>query len=103
MLTLFDRFIAGTGNPVSVVADQVMSPCWAGFLAESLLDLMRLEFSGIMHVACAGGPVSWYSFAKQIASYAYSKNAQPEILETTLASFPRPAPRPKYSALYLSL
>jgi dTDP-4-dehydrorhamnose reductase len=99
MLSLFDQ-----KKEVSVVADQIMSPCWAGFLAESLLDIMRTDFSGIMHVASSSASgVSWYDFAKKIAELSYPANAQPVIRETTLAAFPRPAPRPKYSVFNLDL
>lgn len=96
MLKLFDE-----KKPVSVVSDQIMSPCWAGFLAEALLDIARIEFSGVLHVACAG-VISWYDFAKAITRYAYSAEINPEISATSLQNFARPAPRPKYSAFDLT-
>jgi dTDP-4-dehydrorhamnose reductase len=97
MLALFDQ-----KKEVSVVADQYMSPCWAGFLAESLLDIMRVDFSGIMHVASSSDQgVSWFEFAKTIGALAYPAHEQPVIHQATLASFPRPAPRPRYSVFNL--
>jgi dTDP-4-dehydrorhamnose reductase len=96
MLSLFDK-----KTPVSVVQDQLMSPCWAGFLAESLLDIIRVDFSGVLHCACSG-VASWYDFASAIAEYSYSPTEQPVITPTTRDKFVRPAPRPAYSAFDLS-
>ncbi len=96
MLNLFDA-----KKPVSVVADQFMSPCWAGFLAETILDVIRIDFNGVLH--CAGiGQISWFEFASLITELAYLPKDKPEITKTSLDKFPRPAPRPKYSCFDLN-
>lgn len=93
MLKLFDE-----GKSVSVVSDQIMSPTWAGFLAEVLLDLLRLPASGVLHVSCKGA-LSWLDFAKAVAREA---GLRPEILPTTAEELKRPAPRPSYSVFNLT-
>lgn len=91
MLSLFDQ-----KKPVTVVADQIMSPTWAGFLAEALLDLSRIDAKGIVHCACRG-EISWYTFAKKIGELAFPPDQQPEIAPSAFADLDRPAPRPQYS------
>ncbi|MBX7145261.1 MAG: dTDP-4-dehydrorhamnose reductase [Oligoflexia bacterium] len=86
---------------VSVVRDQVMSPCWAGWLAEVVLDLGRIAASGVVHASCAGA-VSWYDFAQAILESVQGKDAQARRcrLEPIGADqFARPARRPRYSVL----
>ena len=96
MLSLFEQ-----KKNVSVVADQTMSPCWAGYLAESLIDLLRIDFSGVLHAACSDS-ATWYDFAKKIGELSFSAANQPTITATTMADFQRPAPRPQYSVFDLT-
>ena len=84
---------------VQVVDDQFMSPTWAGWLAETLLDLCRIECDGVLH-ACGSGVCSWHEFASAIyqdSSAVLGKSVRVE--RTTAAAFPRPARRPTYSAM----
>ena len=81
--------------PLRVVDDQVGCPTYTGFLARALLDLAALEATGIVHYRNRE-PVSWYAFAAAIARL-WSGTA--EVVPVTTAEFPRPAPRPAYSAL----
>ena len=92
---------------VKVVDDQRMSPTWAGWLAEALLDLSRTDSFGAQVIAGPGagilhgssvGNVSWFEFAQAIyedASHELPWKAQLE--RTTMAELARPAPRPKFS------
>lgn len=82
---------------LNVVQDQVMSPTWAGWLAEVLLDLGRSQCGGILHASCAGA-TTWFEFAQAIALYA-NLEKKAEILPITAAQFARPARRPAYSVL----
>ena len=81
---------------VKVVADQHMSPTWAGWLAEALLDLSRMEnVGGIFHASGHGG-VSWFDFAKAIFEWSSTPKTA-RLDKTTAVQFARPAPRPAYS------
>lgn len=88
-------------DEVRVVDDQWMSPTWAGWLAEVLLDLSRMNAQGIVH-ACGAGVCSWFEFAKEIQAVSAGKiDRRPacRVEPTTVANFPRPARRPRYSAM----
>ena len=83
------------------VDDQIMSPTWAGWLAETLLDLLRLDARGILHASCSG-EVSWCGFAKAVLQHAQKKLPDADnkrIVPVTALEFPRPAKRPAYSVL----
>lgn len=80
---------------LKVVSDQVMSPTWAGWLAEVLLDLGRMDCCGLVHASCAG-EVSWLDFAKGIQEMSRLRGMC-ELHPTTAAEFGRPAARPAYS------
>ena len=84
---------------LTVVADQTMSPTWAGWLAEVILDVGRLQCTGIYHASC-NGAVSWYDFAKEIlrlSEDAIERAGKVTIEPISAAQFGRPAPRPNYS------
>ncbi len=86
---------------VRVVQDQIMSPTWAGWLAESILDLAKLGTGGLFHASCAGA-VSWYDFAAEIVALTEPRLPDGSVCRlepTTLADFPRPAIRPRFSVL----
>ncbi len=83
------------------IEDQIMSPTWAGWLAESILDLARIDCSGILH-ASGQGAISWYEFACKILEIAKLKEANWQnktISPIKAADLPRPAARPAYSVL----
>lgn len=85
---------------VRVVADQIMSPTWAGWLAEALLDLARIKCSGILH-GSGRGAISWYDFASKIRDLmepGMSGERLATIEKISAADLDRPAKRPQYSA-----
>lgn len=85
---------------LKVVTDQSVSPTWAGWLAEALLDFARIDRGGVVHASCAGA-VSWFDFASEIMKLAHPhfKGAKLARLEATTAEeLNRPARRPVYSA-----
>lgn len=89
----------GEREKLQVVNDQFMSPCWAGWLAEVLLDLSRIGASGILH-ACCSGVVSWHDFALEILELVGTRLEKKPVLEPIgAAQYARPAKRPSYSAL----
>jgi dTDP-4-dehydrorhamnose reductase len=86
-------------DEVSVVSDQIMSPTWAGWLAEVILDLARLRATGVYHAASRGA-ISWYDFAREIYELsASSKSKHVEIKAVRANEFQTRAIRPAYSVL----
>jgi dTDP-4-dehydrorhamnose reductase len=87
--------LAGSGNEVLVVRDQVGSPTYTWHLAYGIVRLIEgIEF-GIHHMA-ASGQCSWYDFAREIFEQA---KIECKVLSITTEEFGRPAPRPPFSAL----
>jgi dTDP-4-dehydrorhamnose reductase len=87
--------LAGSGNEVLVVRDQVGSPTYTWHLAYGIVRLIEgIEF-GIHHMAAAG-QCSWYEFAREIFEQA---KVECKVLSITTEDFGRPAPRPPFSAL----
>lgn len=95
MLKLF-----GEREVLTIVDDQFVSPTWAGWLAEAILDLARLPASGVLHASCAG-VTSWFDFAAEIhrlAAASFEGRCMARLERTTAAALKRPAMRPVYSA-----
>jgi len=86
---------AGAPKALRVVADQFGSPTYTGHLAAFLLHLIRTEWYGVYH-ATNQGVCTWYDFAAAIFEMAKLDVA---VEPCTTEEFPRPAPRPRYSAL----
>jgi dTDP-4-dehydrorhamnose reductase len=87
--------LAGSGNEVLVVRDQIGSPTYTWHLAYGVVRLIEgIEF-GIHHMAAAG-QCSWYEFAREIFEQA---KVECKVLSITTEEFGRPAPRPPFSAL----
>ncbi|MCY7485305.1 dTDP-4-dehydrorhamnose reductase [Paenibacillus alvei] len=80
---------------LKVVNDQWGSPTYTCDLALFLEELTRTEKYGIYH-ASNTGICTWYEFASAIFEQA---NFSVTIEPCTTEQFPRPAPRPRYSAL----
>jgi dTDP-4-dehydrorhamnose reductase len=87
--------LAGSGNEVLVVRDQVGAPTYTWHLAYGIVRLIEgIEF-GVHHMAAAG-QCSWYEFAREIFEQA---KVECKVLSITTEEFGRPAPRPPFSAL----
>lgn len=80
---------------LKVVNDQIGSPTYTVDLSEFLFRLVVTEKYGIYH-ASNTGVCSWYDFAKAIFE---ESGISVQVLPCTTAEFPRPAPRPQYSAM----
>ena len=87
--------LAGSGNEVLVVRDQVGSPTYTWHLAYGIVRLIEGIEYGIHHMAAAG-QCSWYEFANEIFEQA---KVECRALSITSEEFGRPAPRPPFSAL----
>jgi len=99
MLTL-----AETRDELSVVADQVGAPTYAGSIANATLALLKIvteqggitkKQSGIYHFSCEG-QTSWAQFAEEIFS-SHDKDVTVHAIST--AEYPTPATRPAFSVL----
>lgn len=84
-----------SGQPLSVVTDQVGRPTLTDDLAEATITLMDVAAEGVFHFA-NDGECSWNEFAKEIVRLAgYRVEVQP----MTSDKLDRPAKRPAYSVL----
>ncbi len=84
---------AQQGKPLKVVSDQVGSPTYTISLSSIIADLIQTERFGIYH-ASDEGLTNWFEFA-----CAITKHLGTEIVPISTREMPRPATRPKYSAL----
>jgi dTDP-4-dehydrorhamnose reductase/4-ketoreductase len=86
-------------DTLDVVDDQRGQPTWSADVAERIADLgVRLgpDAHGVFH-ATSSGEATWYELAREVFSLI---GADPDrVRPTSSAAFPRPAPRPAYSAL----
>ncbi len=90
------RLAAGDG-PVDVVDDQTGSPTYVADLAVALLQVADDPVPGPILHAANEGEVSRFGQARAVFEEC---DADPErVRPVTTAQFPRPAPRPSYSAL----
>ena len=87
--------LAGSGNPIRVVADNYASPAFAPPLAARTVDLVEGGHFGVFHCG-AGAPYSWFEFAKLIFEAA---GLQPTLQATDAREYRTPARRPRFSAL----
>ncbi|MFJ4280356.1 dTDP-4-dehydrorhamnose reductase [Streptomyces massasporeus] len=86
-------------DTLDVVDDQRGQPTWSADVAERIADLGRRlgpEAHGVFH-ATNSGEATWCDLAREVFSLI---GADPDrVRPTSSAAFPRPAPRPAYSAL----
>lgn len=89
---------------LKIVNDQFVSPTWAGWLAEAVLDLARLPVQGTVHASCSG-VVSWYDFATEIqrlAAPSFEGKQMARLEKISAVELNRPAKRPVFSAFDVS-
>lgn len=98
--------LGSTRDYLTVVADQIGRPTYAGHLAMACLAaILRLiedkdHKSGVYHVSGGGDAISWANFAIEI--FAETKNERDHTVKIEpIASrdYPTPAKRPAYSVL----
>ena len=87
---------AQEGTPLKVVDDQRGNPTSTKVVADEIGFLLsHPEISGVVHGTCEG-VCSWYDLTVEL--FRLLGLTRP-IVPCTTAEFPRPAPRPAYSAL----
>lgn len=87
--------LAREEKPITVVADQVLSPTFTPDLARKLLELARTNVYGTYHIT-GRGECSWHAFAQAIFEDC---GFAPDLSPTTTAAFGAKARRPAYSVL----
>ena len=95
-VAIMRRLAAGEG-PVDVVGDQVGSPTYVGDLAVALLQIADESVPGPVLHAANEGAVSRFEQARAVFEECGADPARVRPVPTS--QFPRPAPRPIYSAL----
>ena len=96
-----------SGAPLKVVNDQRGNPTSTKTVADVIRFLMsKPDVSGIVHGTCEN-QCTWYDFACEIKRLVNELGVTPgfprEITPCSTDEFPRPAPRPKNSALKKSV
>ncbi|MEW6271063.1 MAG: dTDP-4-dehydrorhamnose reductase [Thermodesulfobacteriota bacterium] len=80
---------------VRVVDDQTGSPTYAPHLAAAIARLVETGAFGTYHLA-GSGAVTWYGLTCKLYTL---RGIRTPVVPVTTDEFPRPAPRPRYSAL----
>lgn len=97
--------LAAERDVLSVVADQIGSPTYAGSIAQATKQLIDSLFEqgqlteaqkGIYHFTCAG-QTSWHEFAIELLKLNDFDKTRVNAIKTS--EFPTPAKRPPYSVL----
>jgi len=94
---------------ITVVADQIGRPTYAGHLAQAclralikLIDTPNFQ-GGIYHVSGSGAEISWAGFAEAIFAATHESRAHKVIVKPIASDdYPTPAKRPAYSVLNIS-
>jgi dTDP-4-dehydrorhamnose reductase len=87
--------LAAEKDRIKVVDDQIGNPTNANDLAHHILRIAAGDGYGVYH--CTGeGICSWYDFAAEIVRLS---GLSCEVEPCSTEEFPRPAPRPAYSAM----
>jgi dTDP-4-dehydrorhamnose reductase len=95
-VAVMQRLAAGDG-PIDVVDDQTGSPTYVADLATALLEVSDSGVRGRLLHAANEGAVSRFGQAQAVFEEC---GADPQrVRPVSTAQFPRPAPRPVYSAL----
>ena len=86
---------ANSGQPLRVVDDTVMSPSYTVDVAKALAELLAAGATGVIHLSNSGS-CSWFEFAGEALELA---GVDAKIAAVDSSEFPRPAKRPRNSAL----
>lgn len=94
--------LAESRNELSVVADQIGSPTYAGSIAQATTEIVEQLLagkelnSGVYHFTCQG-QTSWHGFAQGLFGANGITSMQVNPIPTS--EYPTPAKRPAYSVL----
>jgi dTDP-4-dehydrorhamnose reductase len=89
--------LQATRDVLDVVDDQRGQPTWTRDVATATVGLLRADAPAGTYHATSTGETTWYGLARAVFS---ELGADPDrVRPTTTDKYPRPAPRPAYSAL----
>ena len=88
--------LSKTQKSIKVVNDQFGCPTWTFDLADGVKNLIEKNMPFGTYHLCGGGAASWFEFAKKIFEIL---KIEIEVIPVATAEFPRPAKRPKFSAM----
>jgi len=83
------------GEPLTVVDDQTGCPTCTLDVCRQVAALLEVPEYGLFH-SVSGGRCTWYEFTRYILERC---GIGTEVVPCTTDRFPRPAPRPRFSAL----
>ncbi|MEW5764826.1 MAG: dTDP-4-dehydrorhamnose reductase [Acidobacteriota bacterium] len=88
--------LARERESIRVVDDQYGAPTWTVSLARRVEGLLSRGARGTVHAVGAGGPITWFEFAREIVRLA----GLPCTVEACRTEeYPRPARRPRHAWL----
>lgn len=97
--------LAQSRAEIKVVDDQVGAPTWARAYARATAQMLKnpqrlRDHSGIYNLSAAGQCTryEWAELIVECARELAGSEVRPQLLKTTTAEFPLPAPRPLYTA-----
>ncbi len=88
--------LSKTQKSIKVVNDQFGCPTWTVDLADGVKNLIEKNTPFGTYHLCGGGAASWFEFAKKIFEIL---KIEIEVIPVATTEFPRPAKRPKFSAM----
>jgi dTDP-4-dehydrorhamnose reductase len=89
--------LQATRDVLDVVDDQRGQPTWTRDVATATVKLLQADAPAGTYHATSTGETTWYGLARAVFS---ALGADPDrVRPTTTDRYPRPAPRPAYSAL----
>jgi dTDP-4-dehydrorhamnose reductase len=88
---------ARRGEQLTAIGDAYGTPTYAPHLAARLRELAELDLPGVYHVAGGGDGTSFAGFAR--AALALAGDTGATVVEVSMDSLQRPAPRPRNSRL----
>lgn len=89
--------LAGQGQPLRVVNDQICTPSYIADVAVATIELIQTGRYGLYHVTSAGS-CSWHEFARAIFDVG---RVRADLSPVPSRDYPTPARRPNYSVLAL--
>jgi dTDP-4-dehydrorhamnose reductase len=88
--------LSKTQKSLKIVNDQFGCPTWTVDLAEGVKTLIEKNMPFGTYHLCGGGIANWFEFAKKIFEIL---KIEIEVIPVATTEFPRPAKRPKFSAM----
>jgi dTDP-4-dehydrorhamnose reductase len=92
------RLLASHQDELRVVNDQRGSPTFTKDLSWAIVQLLKVEYKGILHITNSGF-CTWFDFARKILEIKPVLHRRIKVIPITSNELARPAPRPSNSVL----